>query len=151
MALNSGKNRTKTTAGRLGTSEHAQDVPEVIVDFIFEDGLLFVAVENIGPKPALKVTTRFNRKFFGAGGNEDISGKAMFQNIEFLAPGKKIMTFVDTSTAYFARKEPDKISATVSWRDANGAAFKAKIDHDLAIYQDIAYIQKLQLNREKGG
>ena len=30
--------------------------PEVIVDFVFDDGLLFVSVENIGEKPAREVT-----------------------------------------------------------------------------------------------
>lgn len=116
--------------------------PEVIVDFIFEDGLLFIAVENIGPKPAYKVAVRFNRKIFGAGGKVEISSQALFKNIEFLAPHKAITTFVDTSSGYFARKQPDKISATVSWRDAAGWAFKSVINHDLSIYKDIAYIRK---------
>ena len=42
--------------------------PEVIVDVIFEDGLLFLAVSNIGDRPALDVRTTFNRKLVGLGG-----------------------------------------------------------------------------------
>jgi hypothetical protein len=116
--------------------------PEVIVDFVFEGGLLFIAVENIGPRPALKVTVHFDRKITGLGGSSEISALPLFQNIEFMAPHKRIITFLDTSASYFGRNEPTKVSATISYRDSEGGKLETVVQHDLEIYKDISYLIK---------
>ena len=36
--------------------------PVVIVDFIFDQGLLYIAVKNIGAQPAFKVSTQFDKE-----------------------------------------------------------------------------------------
>jgi hypothetical protein len=48
----------------------------VIVDVVFEDGLLFLAVQNIGDAPARRVSVRFDRALPGAGGLRGRSGAA---------------------------------------------------------------------------
>jgi hypothetical protein len=116
--------------------------PDVIVDFIFDDGLLFVAVQNIGDKPAHKVAVQFDPPFRGVEGTCAVSEMALFRNIEFLAPWKEIVTFLDSSASYFARREPTRIAATVSWRDAAGRKHSAAIQHDLEIYRNIGYVRK---------
>jgi hypothetical protein len=116
--------------------------PDVIVDFIFDDGLLFVAVQNIGDKPAYKVSVEFDPPFRGVEGTRQVSQLLMFRNIEFLAPWKEIATFLDTSAAYFRRGEPTRISAAVSWRDAAGRGHSATIQHDLNIYREIGYVNE---------
>ena len=50
--------------------------------------------------------------------------------------------YLDSSAAYFARKEPDKITATASYSDRSGQQFSSTMLHDLAIYRDIAFIPK---------
>ena len=77
--------------------------PDVIVDLDFEGGLLFLAVRNIGDRPALDVTTTFNRKLLGLGGGTDVSALPLFRNIPFLAPNKEIRTLLDTAGSWFAR------------------------------------------------
>lgn len=124
-----------------GTSEHLPK-PDVIVDFIFEDGLLYISIENIGERPAHKVSTKFNKAFHGVGGAQEMPKLALFKNIAFLAPKKKITTFLDTSTAYFSRKEPTDITATVFYLDEAGTAYKKIIGHDLKIYTDIGYVKR---------
>ena len=57
-----------------------------------------------------------------------------------LAPGKEIRTLVDSSAAYFARKEPTKLEIAVTYRDEDGARRQATIAHDLGIYRDLAYV-----------
>ena len=42
--------------------------PDVIVDVVFEEGLLFLSVANVGDRAALDVKTTFNRKLVGLGG-----------------------------------------------------------------------------------
>jgi hypothetical protein len=94
--------------------------PDVIVDFVFDDGLLYATVANIGDRPALKVSCRFEPAFHGLGGSVEISRLPLFRNIEYLAPFKEIRTLVDSSAAYFARKEPTKLEVTVTYRDESG-------------------------------
>ena len=114
--------------------------PDVIVDFVFEGGMLFVAVQNIGSHPALRVHVAFDPPFKGLGGTTSIAELPLFRNIEFLAPSRSIRTLLDSSAAYFARKEPERIAATASYSDRSGQKFSSTMLHDLSIYRDIAFI-----------
>ena len=114
--------------------------PEVILDFRFEQGLLYIALVNISAVPAYRVSVRFDKPFRGLGGECEVSSLRLFRRVEFLAPHKKIETLLDSSRAYFQRREPSAIKATVSFRDAAGKAHTREIVHDLRIYQDLSYI-----------
>ncbi len=113
--------------------------PEVIVDFDFEDGLLYAAVRNLSDRPAYRVSVRFDKAFTGLGGSRDTAGLALFRNIEFLAPRKEIRTLVDTAASYFSRRQPARLTADVSWRDGAGRRRTHRITHDLRIYRELAY------------
>ena len=113
---------------------------DVSVDFVFEDGLVYAVVANIGERPALKVSCRFEPAFHGLGGSVEVSRLPLFRNIEYLAPGREIRTLVDSSAAYFARREPTKLEIAVTYRDEDGARRQATIAHDLGIYRDLAYV-----------
>jgi len=114
----------------------------VIVDVVFEDGLLFLAVQNIGDTPARKVSVRFDRALPGAGGCIDVATLALFRNIEFLAPRKSIRTFLDTTAGWFARAAPTRFAARVTYVDAAGRRRSATVAHDLEIYRDIGYVRR---------
>ena len=114
--------------------------PEVIVDFIFDNGMFFISIENIGDLPALKVTTTFDCRIVGLHGSREISSLPLFQLIEFLAPHKSILTFLDSSSAYFGRNEPTRISVKITYSDSRDNNYRTKIRHDLNIYKEIAYI-----------
>jgi hypothetical protein len=115
--------------------------PEVIVDVVFEDGLLFIAVSNIGDRPALDVRTTFNRKLVGLGGTKDVAALALFRNIPFLAPGKEIRTLLDSAASWFAHRRASTIVARVTYRDSEKEEYKAAMTHDLEIYREIAYVR----------
>jgi hypothetical protein len=114
--------------------------PEVIVDFIFDNGLLFISVENIGAKPAYKVSTKFDKEIVGVEGKKKISELALFKCIEFLPPKKQIKIFLDSSASYFSRNEPLIISAQISYENSRQKRYFNKIDHNLEIYKEIGYI-----------
>jgi hypothetical protein len=118
----------------------AEDQSDVIVDFLFEDGLIFVTVANIGDRPAFKVSCRFNASFSGLEGSVEIPRLPLFRNIEFLAPRKEIRTLVDSSASYFARKEPTKLEVTVAYWDEDGNRHQATVAHDLSIYRALTYV-----------
>ena len=114
--------------------------PNVIVDFHFQQGLFFIAVKNISERPAYKVSVKFNRKLFGLGGSKEVSALPLFRNIEFLAPQKEITTLLDSSDSYFARKQPTKVKAEITFSDAEGHKQSVTIVHDLEIYRELAFV-----------
>lgn len=115
--------------------------PKVILDVVFEDGLLFLAVRNIGDAPALDVQTTFNRKLVGLGGARDVAALPLFRNIAFLAPGREIRTLLDSAPAWFARTRSTALTARISYRDEAGERHRAKVTHDLDIYREIGYLE----------
>jgi hypothetical protein len=126
----------------------AQDSrPEVIVEWLFDNGLFFIAVRNIGASPALKITVRFDQKFLGAGGKKEISTLPLFRNIEFLGPQREIIAFVDRSSTYFQGRQPTKLTAKISYRDSQNK-FEDVVSHDLEIYRDLPYVNRPRCNCE---
>jgi hypothetical protein len=117
--------------------------PDVIVEFLFERGMFSIAVRNIGDRPALKASVAFDKKIVGVGGAREISGLALFKNIEFLGPGREIVAFLDTSDSYFRRQQPTNVSARVSYGDADGHTYEATITHDLEIFRELGYVAAL--------
>ncbi len=111
----------------------------VILDFVFEDGLLFVSLANIGEAPAEDVAVDFSEPIHAADGSE-IGALAVFRRLTFLAPGRKVTAFVDSSTAYFSRREPEKITAAIRWREPDGEVRSATIRHDLGVYRDLPFV-----------
>jgi hypothetical protein len=112
--------------------------PEVIVDFDVRDGLLFVSLKNIGDASAYEVTTRFEPSFRGLDGQKDIAAMNMFRLAEFMPPGKVFVQLVDSFARYVQRKEPTILSATIAYRDRDGAQYRDLIKHDLRVYLDLA-------------
>jgi len=116
--------------------------PDVIVDFIFEDGLLFISVQNIGAAPALETSVSFSSRLMGVGGSKEISALPLFKKIAFLPPGKVITTFLDVAASYVARGEPTTLSARAAFRDDDGRRYTRVIRHDLEIYREVGYVLK---------
>jgi hypothetical protein len=114
--------------------------PRVILDFEFERGLLSIVVRNVGELPATDVKVEFDKAFKGLGGTRDMNRLALFSKLRFLAPGREVRTLLDSSAAYFARKEPTLLTATVSYRWPGGERRRDVITHDLSVYRDLAYV-----------
>ena len=115
---------------------------EVILDVVFDHGLLFLVVENLGDRPAHVVRVKFDKSFSGVGGAKQMQRLALFRKLEFLAPRKAIEVFLDRSAAYFARDEPTQLTAAISWRTPEGARRSTTVHHDLEIYRDLGFIER---------
>jgi hypothetical protein len=113
--------------------------PYVIVDFVFDRGLLSISLKNIGARPAFAVRVRFSHKLMGCAGSVDISALPLFRALEFLPGGKDISTILDSTVSYFRSKQPAQITTDISYRDSHGNKFSNTIRHNLEIYRDIAY------------
>jgi hypothetical protein len=113
--------------------------PYVIVDFVFDRGLLSIFIKNIGARPAFGVRVEFSHKLMGAGGSTEISALPLFRALEFLPGGKDIGTILDSSVSYFRNRQPTEITTRISYQDARGQKFFHSIRHNLEIYRDIGY------------
>lgn len=113
--------------------------PDVIVDFEFERGMLFVSVRNRGRRAAHGVRTKFDRPFIGVDGR-DTALLNLFTRLSYLPPEKEIRMLIDSADAYFSREEPVLIGSTTSYRDEDGRHFSTAASHDLRIYQDLRYV-----------
>ena len=114
----------------------------VILDVVFDRGLLFLVLANTGDRPAHAVRVKFDAPLAGVGGAKRIDRLALFRKLEFLAPRKSIEVFLDRSDAYFARRGPTRLTAAVTWRTADGERRSATIVHDLEIYRDLGYLDR---------
>jgi hypothetical protein len=114
----------------------------VILDVVFDRGLLFLVVENLTDRPAHAVRIKFDKPFSGVGGTKQMQRLALFRKLEFLAPYKAIEVFLDRSASYFARDEPTQLTAAISWRTPEGARRSATVHHDLEIYRDLGFIER---------
>jgi hypothetical protein len=121
-------------------SSSIREAPEVIVDFVFREGVFYIAVANVSSMPALDVSIKFDKPFRGLAGQQKTSTLPLFTGIRFLAPYKTIETLLDASSAYFARREPTRITAHVSYKDAKRRSYERRITHDLGIYKDVTYV-----------
>ena len=118
-----------------------EPAPDVVVDFEFEDGLLFVALCNIGRGPAFDISVEFDRELHGVEGIKVIPEMALFRDVGFLPPRKSIRTFLDTSASYFARDEPTEVRCETAFHDRRGKRLVNRMRHNLDIYRDIGYIR----------
>jgi hypothetical protein len=143
------KRQERQAKSAMGTRSKARSVhrrapekpgPEVIVDFVFHDGLLYVALQNISDLPAYDVRAGFDPPFRGLGGEQETSALRMFRHTPFLAPRRIIRSFLDSSAAYFRRGEPRSITVRLSYRDADRRKYSRTLQHDLGIYEDLAFV-----------
>jgi hypothetical protein len=112
------------------------------LDFEYDDGVLYIIIENIGPSSAYKVSIKFDKEITGMEGQRKMSAMRIFECIEFLSPHKKIRIFVDTFALYLLRKQPLIIGATIKYSNENNKEFQTVIKHALSIYGDFPHILK---------
>lgn len=122
------------------TDQTSRGRPDVILEFLFDRGMLLLALRNIGERPAIATSVKFDKKIVGLGGLKDISTLPVFRQVEFLGPGREIVVFIDESHSYFARKQPTKISARISYSDSEKQKYDTTINHDLEIYRELPYL-----------
>ena len=114
----------------------------MIVEFLFESGVLYISIKNIGARPAVNVAVKFNKPLIGLNGTRKISELAVFRNIEFLGPGREIVLLLDSCSSYFKRKQPTRVSASISYRDLEKRPYEMTIKHDLEIYRELPFVSR---------
>lgn len=114
--------------------------PDVIVEFLFDRGLLFVAVRNIGELPAVGISILFEPPLHGLNGSREMSAQALFRSIEFLGPQREISTLLDRSDSFFRRQPATRVDVEVRYAGRDGRRYEETIRHDLEIFRDLAFV-----------
>ncbi len=140
MRAVSAPRKSSKSFGSGAERENPLGRPEVVIEFLFDRGMLFISVRNIGARPATNVAVKFDKRITGLGGTKEITALPLFKNIEFLGPAREIVTLVDTSRSYFHRKQPTKLTAQVSYLDLEKQQYETRIKHDLEIYRELSYV-----------
>jgi hypothetical protein len=106
----------------------------VVVDVVFEAGLLFLELANLGDRPALDVSCNFEPSLVDAHGRP-LAELALFRHLAFLAPRRRIRSLLGPSHAY-----SETLSVTVEYGRAGGERATTRLSHDLAAFGELSYV-----------
>lgn len=106
----------------------------VVVDVVFEAGLLYLELANLGGRPALDVACSFAPALLDAQGR-DVSELLLFRRLAFLAPKRRIRTLLGPSSDY-----ADPVTISVECSRADGERQTARITHELSAFRELAYV-----------
>ena len=118
-------------------SKRGEQAPIVIVDFEYQEGMLYVSIQNIGTLPAYEISVEFDKMIKGIENEQVITSLNLFKEIEFLPQGKKISAFIDSFPSYVARKQPMIVQTAITYHGKDRGKFVDSIKHNLAIYRDL--------------
>ena len=104
----------------------------VIVDVVMEDGVLYLELANLADRPALRVTCTFDPPLVDAQGR-DVSELRLFRRIEFLGPGRRLRTLLDSVPGYFARRAATHTVVTVKYQRPGQRRRTTTVTHDLEL------------------
>lgn len=121
----------------------AEELPNVIVDFVLENDLMFIQIKNYSNyAPAVNVRTRFDQPIIGFDGKRLVSEIAIFKHLDYLAPLKVFKIFTAPLQAFLKRLKEDEIAIKIIYEDDRGKRFAKAIRHNLSIYKDLPIIKK---------
>jgi len=111
----------------------------VVVDVVFEDGLLYLELANLSDRPALNVGCRFDPGLVDLQGR-DVSKLALFSRVQFLGSGRRIRTLLDSTAGFFAREQASRFTVVVEFERPDEKRRATTVSHDLAVYRELAYL-----------
>ena len=114
--------------------------PHVIFEILSVEGMLWMVVRNIGPKPAFRIRIQFKQSFKGLEGTKRMDTLPLFTQLEFLGPHREIQTALDRSAAYFQRNEPLRLVARASFEEDTGRRYETRSIQNLEVFRALGYV-----------
>jgi hypothetical protein len=111
----------------------------VVVDVVFDGGVLYLELANLADRPALNVACTFNPPLVDLQGR-DVAKLPLFSRVEFLGPRRRIRTLLDSHAAYFAREPATRVSIAVEYERPDEPRSVTQVVHDLEIFRELAYL-----------
>jgi hypothetical protein len=110
----------------------------VVVDVVFDDGVLYLELANLADRPALNVSCSFDPKLVDVQGR-DVSELRLFRHVEFLGPQRRVRTLLDSVPGYFDRKGAARVTIAVEYERPGAGRLTTTVTHDLELYGELAY------------
>jgi len=111
----------------------------VVVDVVFDGGVLYLELANLADRPALNVACTFDPPLVDLEGR-DVSTLPLFRRVEFLGPRRRIRTLLDSHAGYFAGERATRLSVAVEYERPDGPRCVTQVAHDLEIFRELAYL-----------
>ena len=111
----------------------------VVVDVVFESGVLYLELANLADRPALNVSCSFEPPLVDIQGR-DVAKLPLFRRVEFLAPQRRIRTLLDSTSGYFAREAAMRVVVSVEYERPDEERRVTQVTHDLEIFRELAYL-----------
>jgi hypothetical protein len=110
----------------------------VVVDVVFEDGVLYLELANLADRPALNVACSFDPPLVDVQGR-DVSELGLFRHVAFLGPRRRVRTLLDSLPGCFGRERATSVAVTVEYQRPGELRRATKLTHDLELYRELAY------------
>lgn len=110
----------------------------VVVEVVFEDGVLYLELANLADRPALNVACSFDPPLVDAQGR-DVSELGLFRHVAFLGPRRRLRTLLDSLPGYFGRVQATSVAITAEYERPGEPRCATKVTHDLELYRELAY------------
>lgn len=119
------------------------DAPNVVVDLILKEDLVFLVIKNHSPVfPALNVRFDFRPGILGLGGTKKIHSLQVFSNIPFLSPNREIEVFVDHLPAFLANFTGQFLDIQVMYQSEQNRNYRRFIRHNIHMLRDLPIVHK---------
>lgn len=116
------------------------EIGGLVVDFIPENGLMFVIIANHETFPLRNCKISFSETLPTVNG-EKLNHLNIFKNLTYLSPGRKIRVFVgETSSLLHSLRKRKIISVGIQYLLPDGKETAYSIKHNLSIYEDLPQI-----------
>lgn len=110
------------------------------VDFIPENGLMFVIIANYETFPLRDCKISFSETLPTFNGKK-LNHLNIFKNLTYLSPGRKIRVLAgETSSVVDNLSEKKMVTISIKYRLPDGKKTAYSIKHNLSIYEDLPQI-----------
>jgi len=109
---------------------------DVIFDVEIERGMLHFVLANIGAAPAHAVRVKLDKAVRDLSGQR-VNDNALYTNLEFLAPGRRVRLLVDSLAGYVERRQPMKFGVKLQWSDDDARVLSRSLAHDLSAWTQL--------------
>ena len=110
----------------------------VVVDVVFEDGVLYLELANLADRPALNVRCSFDPKLIDVQGR-NVAELGVFRHAPFVGPRRRIRTLLDSVAGWFGREGAARVTVAVEYERPGEQRRATKVTHDLELYRELAY------------
>lgn len=116
--------------------------PNPVLDFELIDESIYIRYYNASDIEAYNLSVEFSHSIPGFHGTRKISSLAVFRELNYMAPNKEFLIYVDDVGSFFEVLNIDSVRVDLKYQNKTGRRMSKSITHNLLVYKDIPIIIK---------